>query len=132
MSLNLQNINAKRLLFPVVFFILFKKMQASSSPSSTAESGDRPQDTPPIPDPFDLEFDRFNGGLMADIEGTARTQRQPLDPLSRPIDLEFELDRDDPEAVDMDLLYESPDEGDEGEMGMSMKGAVDLDDEYDL
>ncbi|KAG7674929.1 hypothetical protein Ndes2526B_g07771 [Nannochloris sp. 'desiccata'] len=104
----------------------------TSSSSSTPEAGDGPHETP-IPDPFDLEFDRFNGGALADLEASVRPPRQPLDPLSRPVDLEFEMDRDDPEAVDIDQLYESPDEeGDEEEMGMSVKEAVDLDDEYDL
>jgi hypothetical protein len=102
-------------------------LQASSSNTTSAESGDGPQQTPPVPDPFDLEFDRFNGGIMADLE---RATRQPLDPLSGPVDLEFELDRDDPEAVDVDQLYESPDE--EDEILMSVKETVDLDDEYDL
>ena len=61
-------------------------------------------------------------------EATATpTPRKPLDPLSHPVDLEFEMDRDDPEAVDINQLYESPDEEDEETMG-----DVDLDDEYDL
>lgn len=115
----------------VFFFFFFSLLQTSSS-SSTPEAGDGPHETP-IPDPFDLEFDRFNGGALADLEASVRPPRQPLDPLSRPVDLEFEMDRDDPEAVDIDQLYESPDEeGDEEEMGMSVKEAVDLDDEYDL
>lgn len=66
---------------------------------------------------------------MADAEEATRPPRRPLDPLSRPVDLEFELDRDDPEAVNVDDLYESPDE--EEEM-LTIKEAVDLDDEYDL
>ena len=96
----------------------------------------------------------------------------PLEPIDRPVDLEFELDRsvfkhlfhvkqlqifikfitnafsvflvrlfkhlcdaclicpcrDDPDLVDMDTLYESPDEG-EDFVGLK---EVDLDDEYDL
>lgn len=56
-----------------------------------AEAGDRtPRD---IPDPFDLEFDRFNGGAMADAEA-ARRPRMVSDPIEdRPVDLEFEMDR---------------------------------------
>lgn len=70
---------------------------------------------------------------MADVEAANRPPRQPLDPLPRPVDLEFEMDRDDPEAVDIDQLYESPDEeGGDEEMGMFAKETVDLDDEYDL
>lgn len=104
-------------------------MQASSS-SSTPESGDGPHQNPGT-DPFDLEFDRFNGGAMADAEAAVRQPRQPLDPLSQPVDLEFELDRDDPEHVDIDQLYDSPDE--EGvDEEMFLKESVDLDDQYDL
>ena len=107
---------------------LSSSLQAAGSTSP--ESGDGPHpDQSSIPDPFDMEFDRFNGGAMADAEEATRPPRQPLDPLSRPVDLEFELDRDDPEAVNVDDLYESPDE--EEEM-LTIKEAVDLDDEYDL
>lgn len=94
--------------------------------------------TATIPDPFDLEFDRFNSGAMADAMED-RTKNYPLEDLKgRPIDLEYELDRDDPEAVDLEALYaqeeaaageESPDE----EEDILLAGReVDLDDEYDL
>ena len=63
----------------------------------TAEAGDKPSSSannPVISDPFDLEFDRFNGGAFADAESASRPPpRPPLDPLNRPVDLEFELDR---------------------------------------
>ena len=61
-------------------------MQTGSDP----EAGDKP---PEIPDPFDLEFDRFNGGAMADAEAARRPYKMPLEPIDRPVDLEFELDR---------------------------------------
>jgi len=78
-------------------------------------------------DPFDLEFDRFDGGAMADLR--AARAGPPLDPLDRPVDIETEFDRDDPEGVDVNALYdeESPNE-EEDLLGRE----VDLDDEYDL
>lgn len=82
----------------------------------------------PLRDPFDLEYDRFNGGTTADAEGIWQ-QRSPLSPLEGPVDIEQEYDRDDPEAVDINALYdeESPNEEDE-----LLGREIDLDDEYDL
>lgn len=55
---------------------------------SESEAGDKA-----IPDPFDLEFDRFNGGAMADALAAAAPPRERVDLHGRPVDLEYELDR---------------------------------------
>ena len=47
---------------------------------------------PPPVDPFDLEFDRFNGGLAADTLFAEPPKREPLEPLGRPVDIDMELD----------------------------------------
>jgi hypothetical protein len=62
--------------------------QAQAGGPSEPEAGDKS-----IPDPFDLEYDRFNGGAMADALGSVPRVRETVDLHGRPVDLEFEMDR---------------------------------------
>lgn len=81
---------------------------AGSAGSASKDEPAHPHEPPPAhfaPDPLDLEFDRFTADAAGLFDQKPRSRRPPPEPLGRPVDLEAEFDRDDPEAVDLKRLY---------------------------
>ncbi|GAB4814331.1 hypothetical protein N2152v2_001377 [Parachlorella kessleri] len=58
----------------------------------------------PLAADIDVEMDMDEGPEMAVAEGLPMP-RAAIDPLGRPVDLEYELDRDDPECVSVEELH---------------------------